>query len=131
MRWPMTATGTSSSMGACSCLLHPNPTTPIRPDQLGDLLKAATPAHLRTWTTQAGIEIKANVTCFIPDIRRYGRRPGTTLSPTDVLLVVELLSPGTRRRDFNLKRREYAAAGIPDYWIVDGKRRRLTVFSLM
>lgn len=36
-----------------------------------------------------------------------------------VLLVVEVVSPGTRSTDVHAKRAEYADAGIPHYWIVD------------
>jgi len=35
------------------------------------------------------------------------------------LLVVEILSPGTHRVDLTLKRRVYAEAGVPAYWVVD------------
>jgi Uma2 family endonuclease len=34
-------------------------------------------------------------------------------------LVVEVLSPGTARRDVGEKLRLYAEAGVPEYWIVD------------
>jgi Uma2 family endonuclease len=37
----------------------------------------------------------------------------------DVLLAVEVLSPGSVRRDRVHKLTEYADAGIPNYWIVD------------
>lgn len=37
----------------------------------------------------------------------------------EVLLVVEVLSPGSRRTDSMIKFGEYAEAGIPHYWIVD------------
>lgn len=35
------------------------------------------------------------------------------------LLVVEILSPSTRRFDMTLKRQIYAEMGIPSYWLVD------------
>lgn len=41
------------------------------------------------------------------------------LAATEVLLVVEVLSDGTRKVDRILKFAEYAEAGIPQYWIVD------------
>ena len=37
----------------------------------------------------------------------------------EVLVVVEIVSPGSRRTDHVAKRSEYADAGIPHYWIVD------------
>lgn len=44
---------------------------------------------------------------------------GGILRASDVLVVVEVLSPGSRRTDRMVKRAEYADAGIPHYWIVD------------
>jgi Uma2 family endonuclease len=43
-------------------------------------------------------------------------------------LVVEVLSPGTRRRDTGLKRRLYDRAGVREYWIVDPDERTVTVW---
>ena len=43
-------------------------------------------------------------------------------------LVVEILSPSTRRRDEGIKRKLFEAKGIREYWIVDPKALRLTVF---
>jgi len=40
-------------------------------------------------------------------------------------LVVEILSPSTRSRDRGIKRRRYATAGVPHYWIVDPRSREL------
>jgi Uma2 family endonuclease len=39
--------------------------------------------------------------------------------PEQVALVVEVVSPGTRRRDRLEKPAEYAAAGIPHYWRIE------------
>jgi Uma2 family endonuclease len=44
---------------------------------------------------------------------------GGLLSAGDVLIVVEIVSPGSHRLDYLTKRGEYADAGIPRYWIVD------------
>ena len=43
------------------------------------------------------------------------------------LLVVEILSDATRRRDHSQKRSLYMDAGIPEYWIVDGESRAIAV----
>lgn len=40
-----------------------------------------------------------------------------------LLLVVEVLSPGTARYDRGIKRRHYQAAAVPEYWIVDPDAR--------
>lgn len=50
----------------------------------------------------------------------------------DAALVVEVVSEGKENRDRDLlqKRTEYAAAGIPEYWIVDPETTTITVLSL-
>ncbi len=47
-------------------------------------------------------------------------------------LVVEVVSDGeaSRKRDYEEKRREYAEAGIAEYWIVDPQGRMITVLVL-
>jgi Uma2 family endonuclease len=47
------------------------------------------------------------------------RREGGLLRASEVLLVVEIVSHGSRRMDCVIKRAEYADAGIPYYWIID------------
>jgi Uma2 family endonuclease len=42
-------------------------------------------------------------------------------------IVVEILSPGTRRRDETLKRDLYARAGVREYWMVDPGREAVTI----
>jgi Uma2 family endonuclease len=46
-------------------------------------------------------------------------REGGLLRADETRLVVEIISPGARRMDLQIKRAEYADAGIPHYWIVD------------
>jgi Uma2 family endonuclease len=43
-------------------------------------------------------------------------------------LVVEIASPGTRRRDDGIKRRLYERAGVTEYWIVDPEVDRVRVY---
>src|SRR5206468_10009274 len=45
-------------------------------------------------------------------------------------LVMEVVSDDDRRRDQETKRREYAHAGIPEYWIVDLQQAKITVLRL-
>lgn len=45
-------------------------------------------------------------------------------------LVLEIVSPDNPERDLVEKRREYAAAGIPEYWIVEPRDRSVTVLAL-
>lgn len=45
-------------------------------------------------------------------------------------LVVEVLSPSTRRRDLTVKLRAYRDAGVPEYWLVDPDVRAVVVYVL-
>ena len=52
--------------------------------------------------------------------------------PEGADLLVEVVSEGdeNRRRDLEIKRSEYARAGIGEYWIVDPEERQIVVLSL-
>ncbi len=41
------------------------------------------------------------------------------LRADEVAVVVEIVSPGSKRTDYHVKHDEYADAGIPHHWIVD------------
>ena len=45
-------------------------------------------------------------------------------------IVVEVLSPSTRRADLDVKRRRYERAGVLEYWIADPINETLTVLVL-
>lgn len=48
----------------------------------------------------------------------------------DVLLIVEIVSPGSTTHDRVTKRAVYAEAGIPGYWIVDPERGHVLALRL-
>jgi Uma2 family endonuclease len=58
----------------------------------------------------------------LPHPERHGKWDD---APTPIL-VVELLSPHTRRRDREDKRDYYLNAGVDEYWIVDPDRDEIT-----
>ncbi len=70
---------------------------------------------------------------LIPDIifiardRRHVIGPRAVDAPPD--LVIEILSPGTRRRDLTVKRDLYAQFGVREYWIVDPAARTVEVLE--
>jgi Uma2 family endonuclease len=43
-------------------------------------------------------------------------------------LVIEILSPGTRSRDEQLKRDVYERAGVEEYWLIDPERNAVRVY---
>lgn len=46
-------------------------------------------------------------------------------------LVVEILSPSTKRRDREIKRDIYARFGVAHYWLVDPQARTLVAYTLV
>ncbi len=77
----------------------------------------------RVATTETGVVI-APRTVRAPDVTRF--RPGFELElrrsqfqPADIDLIVEVVSPESETRDRILKPNEYAAAGIPEFWLVE------------
>ncbi|WP_086837812.1 Uma2 family endonuclease [Amycolatopsis kentuckyensis] len=58
-----------------------------------------------------------------PDLLIVGRaalsRGDGLVRADEVLIVVEVVAPDSRRTDYQVKHDEYADAGIPHYWIVD------------
>ena len=62
-----------------------------------------------------------------------GGRATITSDMPSPILVVEVVSPGKANedRDYRYKRSEYAARGIPEYWIVDPGQAKITVLTLV
>jgi Uma2 family endonuclease len=69
---------------------------------------------------------------FQPDIVLYARDAMPNMKSRAArevpLIVVEVLSPGTRSRDLVLKLPKYAARGIAECWIVDAFSHELSIF---
>lgn len=84
---------------------------------------------------ETAVDEREPPTVRVPDLIVAGadvasRRP-RRLAAADVLVAVEVVSPGTGRTDRVTKLSEYAEAGIPNYWIVElDPQPRLTVFRL-
>lgn len=55
------------------------------------------------------------------------RRTGSWIGAPSPRLVVEIVSPVTRRRDYGAKRAFYLEAGVDEYWIIDPRARSVTV----
>lgn len=63
-----------------------------------------------------------------PDLMVRHPAPGADWDRAPVpILVVEILSPSTRRRDREQKRAFYLDAGVAEYWMVDPETRSITV----
>jgi Uma2 family endonuclease len=79
------------------------------------------PAHLELLTVR-GFSYEAVVT-------RPGRHEKYWMG-ADLVMEVVSDDPKDRERDLETKPREYARAGIPEYWIIDPQERRVHVLTL-
>ncbi|MDQ2790238.1 MAG: Uma2 family endonuclease [Pseudonocardiales bacterium] len=68
---------------------------------------------------QPGFSRRPDLMIVAQGARQRVRHEGGMIRAAEVLVVVEIVSPGSRRTDHVAKRSEYADAGIPHYWIVD------------
>ncbi|MDG4840528.1 Uma2 family endonuclease [Micromonospora sp. WMMD967] len=83
-------------------------------------LRNHAPLHLRA-AQAVGVKLGHN-TSRQPDVLLHRANVASVhsmLRPADVVLAVEIVSPGTRRIDRFAKPGEYAAAGIPFYWRIE------------
>lgn len=89
------------------------------------------------WLTLQAVDVVlqagARATVRQPDlfVTRDDSMPGRHAA-ADVVLAVEIISPGSRKLDLGRKVEEYADAGIPHYWVVDldPPAPSITVFHL-
>jgi len=96
------------------------------------LLQDSAPPDLVVLPGGPGVALRRSL--YIPDalvveaIAVAADRP--VFAAAEVRLVVEVLSPSNRTTDLVTKRADYAAAGIPSYWLVDPAAPSLTVLRL-
>ena len=58
-----------------------------------------------------------------------GEPPGTGAVGRQPVLAAEVVSRGSIHRDYVVKREEYLAYGLLEYWIVDPLERKVTVLT--
>jgi Uma2 family endonuclease len=65
-------------------------------------------------------------------LKRHYRRMGEEFwDRADLVMEVVSEDPEDRRRDLQIKRREYARARIPEYWIIDPQEQTIKVLRLV
>jgi Uma2 family endonuclease len=116
-----------------------------RPGALHGRITAILTQHLGVWADSTGLGIVLNDMGFVtendppsvrgPDVAyvSHGRMPGTgyadgfwRFGPD---LAVEVLSPSNRPKEIQEKVREYLAVGSRLVWVVDPRRRIVTVYD--
>ena len=95
---------------------------------IGKVMRA--PLPIRLW---AGQMRELDILFLRPDRLQQLAKAGNRAQPDGADLVMEVVSPGAqnRERDLEVKRLEYARAGIAEYWIVDPEDRTITVLQLI
>ncbi len=104
-------------------------------DYLHSLLKQFVQAHSLGFTAFAPLRVRVGDRRYRePDVvfATFGRVRSLTEPLDGADLVIEVVSDSQEDRDRDLieKRMDYAAARIPEYWIVDPKSQTITVSSL-
>jgi Uma2 family endonuclease len=103
---------------------RPRPLHQAVSGNLRQLIRESLPASLFVLQEiEITVEARFPPTVRDPDLVVVNRgvvdRNPVRVDPPDVVLVVEIVSPGSRRTDRVMKAYEYAKAGIEHYWIVD------------
>jgi Uma2 family endonuclease len=87
------------------------------------------------WVFFVETEIRFGNDLLVPDIAGWRRErldgyPDGNFFTIRPDWVCEVLSASTERRDRTAKRRIYAEAGVPHFWLVDPRQQLLEVFGL-
>ncbi|HEX7322624.1 MAG TPA: Uma2 family endonuclease [Mycobacterium sp.] len=103
---------------------RPRPLHQVVSGNLRQLIREHLPASLVVLQeVEMTVEARFPPTVRNPDLVVVNRsvvdRNPARVDASDVVLVVEIVSPGSRRTDRVMKADEYAKAGIEHYWIVD------------
>lgn len=104
--------------------------------RLAVMLDAQLPAHL---TAVSDVDVTLDpgppATVRAPDVivvpSALAETDPARVDARDVVIAVEVVSPGTRRTDLVTKPAEYAEAGIPHYWILDPHAGPVLVAQLL
>jgi Uma2 family endonuclease len=94
----------------------------------------AYPGTIAYMTPNAGVVVPDEDTVREPEFALYREWPGDVDSfevckEYVPFLVIEVVSRGQGRRDYEDKRKDYLKAGVDEYWIIDPHKRRVTVLT--
>ena len=94
----------------------------IKPKNLGKIYAAPMDVYL------SGVDL------VVPDLVFVEKDNPATLSPNKCIigvpdLIVEILSKGTKSVDRGIKMKQYRAAQVPEYWIVDPRLQSIEVYE--
>ncbi|MPZ81506.1 MAG: Uma2 family endonuclease [Actinophytocola sp.] len=111
--------------------LHMNPPPTGQHQYMGDELRQVLRHAIRDGeradlyaVTGVGVQISTSLrTALIPDVSVLNTRPaGTSFPRENLVLAVEIWSPGNSRAERDTKAAAYASADVPYFWVVDQDR---------
>lgn len=83
-----------------------------------------------------GVEVLTDMQIRRPDVLVMTQQQAAAIENTSAILetppplIVEVVSPESKNRDYNIKTIEYASFSVNEYWIVDPLQSRVTVCLL-
>ncbi len=98
-------------------------TSYVRDNQLGYVFTSPIEVHLKSIAHPVEPDI-----LFITPNKLPPKGSQALIHPPD--LIVEVLSPSTRRKDMSTKLDAYELSGVREYWIVDPRIESVTVYTL-
>jgi len=69
--------------------------------------------------------------CVTTLARANELREVSAVLDSGALLVIEVVSPDSIKTDYRYKLTEYAATGIPEYWIIDPISNKVSILELV
>ena len=116
-------------------------------DLLSDVFKAEISKQQQTWIVKRDVGVYVGINpnsgkdrSRTPDLCIMTREQWAVVKAqktkaavvrTAPLLVVEIVSPSSKKTDYQAKEQEYRTIEIPEYWIVDLRLAKLTVLLLV
>jgi Uma2 family endonuclease len=103
---------------------------------LFDALRSFVAAHAPGVVFPSGMQVRLKKDLYRdPDVvymraKHARRRHKKYWDGADLIMEVVSPDPKDRERDWEIKPKEYARAGIPEYWIIDPERRIIRVLTL-
>lgn len=116
-------------------------------DLLSDVFKAEISKQQQTWIVKRDVGVYVGINpnsakdrsrtpdlCIITTEQWAvvkAQKTKAAVLRTAPLLVVEIVSPSSKKTDYQAKEQEYRTIGIPEYWIVDLQQAKVTVLLLV
>lgn len=115
-------------------------------DLLSDVFKAEISKQQQTWIVKRDVGVYVGINpnsgkdrsrtpdlCIVTTQWAVVKAQTTkaAVMRTAPLLVVEIVSPSSKKTDYQAKEQEYRTIGIPEYWIVDLQQAKVIVLLLV